>query len=563
VLDVTLARLATSSPEVVQNAIRVMMTSIAKLKQRELELAATAERLALATRAGGVGIWDYDVVNNRLTWDAQMFRLYGITNSSFGGAHESWQAGLHPEDRQRIDEEVQLALRGEKEFDVEYRVLWPDGTIRHIHACAVVQRDVSGQPLRVIGTNWDITPHHRLEALQRELEGKFQQRQKSESLGRMAGAIAHHFNNQLQVVMANLELAASNRPENGELSQGLGLGQGLSTAMRAARKAAEISTQLLTYLGQSQVNLEPLDLAEVCRRSLALLQAALPPSVVLETDLSSPGPGLHANANQIQQLLTNLVTNAWEASGDRRGPVRLAVKTVFAADIPTAERFPRDWQPQATAYACLEVADTGHGITGQASEDLFDPFFSTKSIGRGMGLPVVLGIARVAGGCVTVENHPGRGCVFRVFFPVSLEAVPPKPIREVPTGKPVQRGATVLVVEDDEDLRETLALTLKIFDFPVLTAEDGVAALELFRQHRGEIDCVLCDVVMPRMNGWETLIALRRLAPDLPVILLSGYSEAETMVGDHPERPQAFLRKPCEVQVLVNKINQLLPHRNR
>ena len=177
VLDVTLARLATSSPEVVQNAIRVMMTGIAKLKQRELELAATAERLALATRAGGVGIWDYDVVNNRLTWDAQMFRLYGITNSSFGGAHESWQAGLHPEDRQRIDEAVQLALRGEKEFDVEYRVLWPDGTIRHIHACAVVQRDVSGQPLRVIGTNWDITPHHRLEALQKELEVKFQQLQ--------------------------------------------------------------------------------------------------------------------------------------------------------------------------------------------------------------------------------------------------------------------------------------------------------------------------------------------------------------------------------------------------
>ena len=378
----------------------------------------------------------------------------------------------------------------------------------------------------------------------------------------MAGAIAHHFNNQLQVVMANLELAASNRPENGELSQGLGLGQGLSTAMRAARKAAEISTQLLTYLGQSQVNLEPLDLAEVCRRSLALLQAALPPSVVLETDLPSPGPGLHANANQIQQLLTNLVTNAWEASGDRRGPVRLAVKTVFAADIPTAERFPRDWQPQATAYACLEVADTGHGITGQASEDLFDPFFSTKSIGRGMGLPVVLGIARVAGGCVTVENHPGRGCVFRVFFPVSLEAVPPKPIREVPTGKPVQRGATVLVVEDDEDLRETLALTLKVFDFPVLTVEDGVAALELFRQRRDEIGCVLCDVVMPRMNGWETLTALRQLAPDLPVILLSGYSEAETMAGDHPEQPQAFLRKPCEAQVLINKISQLMPHRH-
>ena len=372
----------------------------------------------------------------------------------------------------------------------------------------------------------------------------------------MAGAIAHHFNNQLQAVLLYLEMAMNQRSESGDPVAGV------FEAMQSTRKAAEVSTLMLTYLGQSLAEHEPLDLSATCRQSLALLRAAMPTYVDLKTDLPSPGPVISANANQILQVLTHLVTNAWEVCRDGRGPVRLAVKTVSAADICATRRFPIDFQPQAKAYACLEVADLGGGIVTKDSEELFEPCFSTKFAGRGMGLAVVLGIARSHDGVVTVENHPGRGCTFRVFFPVSLEAVHPKPVREVPTGKPVQRGATVLVVEDDEDLRETLALTLKIFDFPVLTAEDGVAALELFRQHRGEIDCVLCDVVMPRMNGWETLIALRRLAPDLPVILLSGYSEAETMAGDHPEQPQAFLRKPCEAQVLINKISQLMPHRH-
>jgi PAS domain S-box-containing protein len=385
------------------NTIAERIGSICARQQAEEALAATAERLSMATRAGGVGIWDYDVVNNRLVWDDQMYRLYGITQSNFGGAYESWQAGLHPEDRQRAVETIQLALRGEKEFDSEFRVLWPDGTIRHLHAYAVVQRNVSGQPLRMIGTNWDITTHHRLEVLQKELEAKSQQFQKSESLGRMAGAIAHHFNNQLQVVRLNLELAASNRPETAEPDQGL------STAMQATRKAAEVSSQMLTYLGQSQVGQETLNLAEICRQSLALLKSTLPPCVVLEADLPSTGPGVHANGSQIKQVLMNLITNAWESSGDGRGAIRLSVKTASAAEILAADHFPLDWQPQATAYACLEVADTGAGITAAKIQNIFDPFYSTKFIGRGLGLSVVLGIMRSHDGVVTVESEPSRG----------------------------------------------------------------------------------------------------------------------------------------------------------
>ncbi len=524
-------------------------------EQLTQDLRRMTERQMLAARAGGVGIWEYDVVNNRLIWDDQMFALYGIKREQFSGAYEAWQSGLHSEDQQRGDEEIQLALRGEREFDTEFRVIWPDGIIRHIRANAVVQRDQSSQPLRMIGTNWDITRQHQVKVMQKELEVKSQLVQKSESLGRMAGAIAHHFNNQLQVVMLNLELelAGSNRPGKA------GSGGELAVAMHATRKAAELSGQMLTYLGQSHLGKEPLDLAETCRQSLAMLKSTLLPGVEVETDLPSPGPSLHANASEINQVLLNLITNAVEARSAERGAIRLSVKIASAAEILAADHFPVDWQPQATVYACLEVTDSGSGIAAAEIQKIFDPFYSTKFTGRGLGLPVVLGIARSHDGVVMVKSEPGRGSAFRVCFPELALAVPKKrlPVQLVPVGSKVG-PCTVLVVEDNSVLRETIALALEFSKFKVFTAGDGIEAIELFRQHRDEIDCVLCDVVMPRMNGWETLTALRQLEPGLPVILASGYDETEVMQGDHAERPQSFLKKPFELEACEKALRRLM-----
>jgi len=275
----------------------------------------------------------------------------------------------------------------------------------------------------------------------------------------------------------------------------------------------------------------------------------MPKDVTLETDLPSLGPAISANGNQIQQLLTNLATNAWEAFGDGRGAIRLSIKTVSSADIPTTNRFPVDWQPLDNAYACLEVADVGCGIADHDIEKLFDPFFSTKFTGRGLGLPVVLGIVRAHGGAVTVESEPGRGSVFRVFFPVSAEEVPRQPDKAAKAPE-LEGGGTVLLVEDEEMLRHMAEAMLTRLGFKALAAKDGVEAVEVFRQHQDTIRCVLCDLTMPRMNGWETLAALRKLAPDIPVILTSGYDKARVMEGDHPELPQAFLHKPYQMRDL-------------
>jgi PAS domain S-box-containing protein len=385
-------------------------------------------------------------------------------------------------------------------------------------------------------------------------EAQNRQLQKAESLGRMAGAIAHHFNNQLGAVMGNLELAMVGLP------RGAGAVEKLTEAMQAARRAAEVSGLMLTYLGQTRGKREPLDLSETCRQSLPMLQAALPQDVALKTDLPSPGPSINANANQIQQVLTSLCTNAWEAVGDGRGVVHLIVKVVSAADIPAAPRFPFDWQSHDTAYACLEVADAGCGIATPDIEKLFDPFYSTKFAGRGLGLSVALGIVRTHGGVITVQSAPGHGSVFRIFFPVSTEAVPRPP--EKAAGAPeAERGGTVLLVEDLDMLRNMAKSMLELLGFSVLEARDGVEALEVFRPRQCEIRFVLCDLTMPRMDGWETLAALRELAPGIPVILSSGHNESRVMDGDHPTLPEAFLSKPYGFKELRDVIARALANK--
>jgi len=331
------------------------------------------------------------------------------------------------------------------------------------------------------------------EAEKAALEAQARQLQKAESLGRMAGAIAHHFNNQLGVVIGNLEMAINALPQGGApVSQ-------LTAAMQAAGAAAEMSSLLRTYLGQALGKQEYLDLAEVCLRNLPILQTTMPVNVALETELDSPGPGILADVNQIQQVLTNLITNAWEAVGQNRGKIRLSVKQVSPADIQAAYRFPQNWQPQDTAYACVKVSDTGCGIADNAIEKLFDPFFSTKFTGRGMGLAVVMGIVRSHGGVITVESKPGQGSAFRVFFPVAGEEVPRQPDK-ASESLPIKGGGTILLVEDYEMLREVVSAMLTDMGFAVLEAKDGVDAVEVFQQHQDEIRCVLSDLTMPRMN---------------------------------------------------------------
>ena len=280
--------------------------------------------------------------------------------------------------------------------------------------------DDQGRCVELLCIGNDITAQKNAEAEKTALKAQNSQLQKSESLSRMAAAIAHHFNNQLGVVIGHLEMVID------EQSKGASRANSLTAAMQAAWKAVDMSGLMLTYLGQSRDKVEPLDISSSCLEILPALKAAISEKVILKTDFSSPGPTISTNSNYMQQILTNLITNAREAIGKNNGTVSLSIKTVTPVEIPVKNRFPVDWQQRENDYACLEVTDTGCGIEEKDIEKLFDPFFSTKFTGRGMGLAVVLGLVNSHRGVIAVDSKPGSGSAFLVFFPLSKEVLQQK-----------------------------------------------------------------------------------------------------------------------------------------
>ncbi len=523
-----------------------------KLNQRLKE---SEERFRnLFQNVTSVAVQGYSADGSTLYWNQASENFYGYTAQEAIGRN-LLDLIIPPEMRVDVERAIQqMANTGQGIPASELSFMRKDGSRVAVFSSHTVLQSLGHAP-ELFCLNVDLTERKQVEKEKAELEAQNRQLQKAESLGRMAGAIAHHFNNMLAVSIGNLELAVMDLPPGSDVLKNL------VQAMEASRKAAEVSSLMLTYLGQTPGKHEPLDLSDICHLGMSMLRAVIPNKVIVETELPSPGPTIRANANQMHQVLTNLITNVWESIGDNGGTIRLIIKTVSSADIPASHCFPIDYQPQSIPYACMEVTDTGCGISDKDIEKIFDPFFTTKFTGRGMGLPVVLGIVRAHNGAVSVESKPGRGSVFRIFLPVSTEEIPLQQEKIVPVQKSaisLKGGGTVLLIEDEEQVREMAGIMLSRLGYTVLEAKDGVEAVEIFQQHQDEIRCVLSDLTMPRMDGWETLVALRKLSPDIPVILSSGYDEARVMAGEHPERPNAFLGKPYQLKGLGDTIRRVL-----
>jgi two-component system, cell cycle sensor histidine kinase and response regulator CckA len=459
---------------------------------------------------------------------------------------------IHPEDRETTMAAFETWKKSsENVLTYENRLVGADGRVHHMSWAIHPEHDAGGNVTGFTSSARDITERKLAEETRKILEKEIQQVKKIEALSRMAGAIAHHFNNQLLVVTGNLELALSDLPHDALPRKNL------NQALKAALRSSEISGLMLTYLGQKMVNLEPVDLSEACRRNMTMLQAVKPSSIDLNVDFMSPGPVIQANNSQMQQLLTHLITNAWESIGDASGRVTLMTRTFPASDIPNSQISPIDWKPATDILACLEVTDSGCGISEEEMDRLFDPFFTTKFTGRGLGLSVVLGIVKTWAGAISVKSEKGHGSTFRVYFPiVTSDLIPRRAEKPAAVGKNAE-GSTVLLVDDHDDVRKMAADMLKHLGFTVLTAADGLEAIELFREHRDIICFVLTDLTMPGMDGWQTLSALRKIDPHIPVILSSGYDEAYVMGSNDSVQPHIFLHKPYSMSALKKSLDQV------
>ena len=464
------------------------------------------------------------------------------------------------------DDEAMLAyvmdqLVDPAEFIEHVRTLYSDysacslDTI-HFKDGRVFERSSRPQVLQgeIVGRVWsfrDLTESRLLMTEKLELESRNQQMQKKASLNRMAGAIAHSFNNMLTSVMGNLELAMNLIPDGGEPVKRI------EAALKAAGRAAEISRQMLLYIGQSNGNSARIDLSALVSQLVALQISTMPEGVSMESSLAADEVAVFMDLGQIQLVLDNLLSNAREALPGGNGKIRVAVSRAFAADIPQVRRFPLDWRPDKELYACIEVADSGSGMNDSEISNIFDPFYSTKFIGRGMGLSVVLGVVISCNGVVTVSSEKGKGSSIKVYIPLMATA-PAQQCESVGSLKDSCKGATILLVEDDEVVRQTTAAMLDCLGFSVIEAEDGGRAMDLLQENFGAINLVLSDLVMPRLDGWGVLAGVRLMNSDIPVILASGFDEEHVFAGEHPEMPYCMLRKPFRMTELKSVLSSAL-----
>ena len=390
-----------------------------------------------------------------------------------------------------------------------------------------------------------VRQHELIDAIRRgeqdrlELERQMFQAQKLESLGVLAGGIAHDLNNMLTPVIGFAELAAHALPP-GSPASGL-----LEEVGKNAQRAADLVQQILAYAGKGRFVIQAVDLSGLVREMGALLRAAVSIGTEMGYDLAPTLPPVEADATQLRQVVMNLVTNASEAVAGGGGTVTVRTGSIPAAATPGG------------MDVFLEVSDTGVGMSADVIRKIFDPFFTTKFTGRGLGLAVVQGIARGHGGSLQVRSEPGNGSTFRLVLPCSTRTAA-IPVAAPPPVEGWRGVGTALVIDDEKMVRHLVTRVLEQAGLTVLAAEDGQEGLELFREHGQGIDVAVVDLTMPGMGGIEVVGALRGLRPDLPFVLTSGFSAAEVAPQSAEFGIAGFLQKPFSTAALLAAVRRAL-----
>ena len=405
-----------------------------------------------------------------------------------------------------------------------------------------------GRPIGRQAICRDLTERLRDEAERAALDHKLQENQKLDSLGILAGGVAHDFNNLLTTILGNASLAQMDSPPNAPAQPCL------QQIEIAAERAAGLCQQMLAYSGQGRFVVRRTDLSALVRENADLLRASVSRKAVLDLRLAAHLPATIADATQMHQMLMSLVINAGEALGEKGGTISIATGAVQAGRADFAASHLSPDLPEGE-YVFLEVADTGAGISPETRDKIFDPFFSTKFTGRGLGLAAVLGIVRGHRGAIRVTSHPGVGSAFRVLLPSTGM---PSLQTELPFPKNDRRAGRVLLVDDEESVRQTVQRMLENLGYEVLTAADGQDAVEQVRQAGPRLTAVLLDLTMPRMDGAEAFHAMHLLQPGLRVLLMSGFAEPQALARFAGLGLTGFLQKPFKPDTLRDKLTAVL-----
>jgi PAS domain S-box-containing protein len=405
-----------------------------------------------------------------------------------------------------------------------------------------------GPVTRAVVIARDITERRAAEVERARMQERLWTAQKLDSLGLLAGGVAHDFNNLLTAILGSASVALLKLPPGGPARSAI------ETLVIAARRASELTQQLLAYSGRGKLEVRPLDLTEQIRELLLVLHAAIPKQIELHLRLGSDLPSVLADVAQMRQIVMNLVINAAEAIGERTGTItittsRKMVDETYLASLPEGESL------TVGEHVALEVHDDGCGMDVDTVSKVFDPFFSTKATGRGLGLAAVQGIVRSHRGALRIHSRKGRGTSFKILLPASEAAVESRPSEPAP---PQKAGGTVLVVDDEALLRRAAKQIIEHFGYDAVEAEDGRAAIAIFRERARDFDVVLLDMTMPGLTGEETFQELLRIRPDARVVLSSGFNEMEATRRFSTGQLAGFLQKPYTAEQLAQMLSKVV-----
>jgi PAS domain S-box-containing protein len=534
-----------------QTAILTVVADITERKNREERLRNSEMRYELATSAASVGVWDWNIETNDFYLDKNIKALLGYTNEEIPNDIETWSQYVHPEDKEAVMAAAQDHLEGRTpQYQYEHRMKHKDGTVRWFMVRGHAIRDSKGKAIRMVGTDTDITDHKRLEDERRKLELQVRQAQKLESLGVLAGGIAHDFNNLLMGILGNTELILDKIPAHSPVKERV------RRIAKTAKRAAELTQQITAFAGKGSFVVEPLNLNDIVKEMSYLLETSSSKSATINYQFDDDLPSIEADPTQIRQVILNLITNASESLGDKPGMISITTDRIVCDQGMLSGLQGHDELSEGL-YVTLEVSDSGSGIDKANMEKLFDPFFSTKFTGRGLGLASTLGIVRAHKGAIRVSSRPGQGSTFSVMFPASQRPI------TISTSEPEVRdgwqgSGTVLVVDDEEEVREVTQDMLEALGFKVMTAKDGQEGVELFHRHSQELSAVLLDMLMPIMDGATAFPLMLEADCSVPIILMSGYSEQEATGQFIGKDLAGFIKKPYDLRQLTAKMREVL-----
>jgi two-component system, cell cycle sensor histidine kinase and response regulator CckA len=504
--------------------------------QSERALRDADERTKAALAATSTAVWELDLQRGEVVWSANLDALVKRALDRFDVV--DGLRSVHPADAAHVRAACMATLKTREPYSVEFRVIWPDGTVRWLLSAGRVIEALDGKPPRLIGSTVDVTERHALEM-------QLRQSQKMDAVGRLAGGVAHDFNNLLTVIQGYAQLVADKALEPKQAAE-------IGEVLQATERATLLTRQLLAFSRQQVLDPAAYELNALVTELMGLMRRLIGADIELVVKLGDDVGSVWADKGQIGQVIMNLVVNARDAM-PMGGCItvetdRMEISSAVAVAGAAAGR-----------YARLMVRDTGMGMSEETKARIFEPFFTTKERGKGtgLGLSTVYGIVTQSSGHIRVQSEPGSGCTFEVWLPITDQGVRQRPVAIKQPEHRVAAERVVLVIEDQAAVRALVRRILEREGFGVLEAADSLDAEAIFEEHRDQISLVVTDVVMPGEKGPDLFRRLAVRKPELRVVYMSGHIE-ETVFGEGGRGRERFLAKPFTAAGLIGVVQDAL-----